>query len=82
MITLINYDIEEDRIRGKIFEACKDYGLGHFQYSAFMGNLNHNRREELTQRFIKTLGQKRGKILICPICDKDVRLMQVIEVGE
>jgi len=45
--TLVIYDIEEDRIRNKILEACKDYGLDHIQYSAFMGDLNHNRREEL-----------------------------------
>ena len=82
MMTLVNYDIEEDRIRTKIFEACKDYGLAHFQYSAFIGDLNHNRRDELKQRLKRTLGQKRGKILICPICDKDARLMEVIEVGE
>ena len=82
MMTLVSYDIQEDRIRGKIFEACKDYGLAHFQYSAFIGKLNHNRRDELKQRIKKTLGQKKGKILVLPICDKDVRLMEVIEVRD
>jgi CRISPR-associated protein Cas2 len=78
--TLVIYDIEEDRIRGKIFEACKDYGLTHIQYSAFFGELNHNRRDELRQRIKKTLGRKNGKILICPVCDKDLRLLTVINV--
>lgn len=80
MKTLVIYDIEEDRIRTKIFEACKDYGLTHIQYSAFFGELNHNRRDELKQRIKKTLGRKNGKILICPVCDKDLRLLAVINV--
>lgn len=78
--TLVIYDIEEDMIRTKIFEACKDYGLAHIQYSAFFGELNHNRREELTQRIKRTLGRRNGNIFICPICDKDLKLLTVINV--
>lgn len=81
MKTLIIYDIPEDKIRTKIFEACKDYGLLHLQYSAFWGELNHNRRDELKQRFKRTLGRYDGKIHIFPICDKDVRLIEEIVVG-
>ena len=80
MKTLVIYDIAEDRLRTKIFEACKDYGLTHIQYSAFFGELNHNRRDELKQRIKKTLGRKNGKILICPVCDKDLRLLAAINV--
>lgn len=80
MKTLVIYDIEEDKTRTKIFEVCKDYGLTHIQYSAFFGELNHNRRDELKQRIRKTLGRKNGKILICPVCDKDLRLLETIIV--
>jgi len=79
--TIVIYDIEEDKVRTKIFEACKDYGLTHIQYSAFFGELNHNRRDELKQRLRKTLGKKNGNILICPVCDKDLRLLENITVG-
>ncbi len=82
MKTLVIYDIEEDKIRTKIFEACKDYGLTHIQYSAFFGDLNHNRRGELKQRLRKTLGRKKGEILICPVCDKDLKLLEAISVGQ
>lgn len=82
MKTIVVYDIENDRIRNKIFNACKDYGLEHIQFSAFFGELNHNRRGELKQRLKRTLGQKAGKILICPVCDKDLRLMDEIVVYE
>ncbi|MDI6711149.1 MAG: CRISPR-associated endonuclease Cas2 [Thermoanaerobacterales bacterium] len=80
MKTLVIYDIPEDKIRNKVFEACKDYGLEHFQYSAFFGQLSHNRREELSQRLRRTLGEKEGKIFICPICDKDLNLRIEITV--
>ncbi|KKM10615.1 CRISPR-associated protein Cas2 [Clostridiales bacterium PH28_bin88] len=81
MKTLVIYDIEEDRIRNKILEACKDYGLDHIQYSAFMGELNHNRREELWHRLRRILGKKIGKILMVPLCDKDLRLAREVYVG-
>lgn len=80
MKTLVIYDIEDDRVRTRIFEACKDYGLSHIQYSAFLGDLNHNRREELAQRLRKTMGRKRGKVSIFPMCDKDLRLSKEIWV--
>ncbi|MGQ9558413.1 MAG: CRISPR-associated endonuclease Cas2 [Desulfurispora sp.] len=78
MKTFVIYDIEEDRVRNKILEACKGYGLEHVQYSAFFGELGHNRREELKLRLKKTLGRKRGKILVFPVCEKDLRLLENI----
>lgn len=81
MQTLVIYDIEKDRIRNKILNACKDYGLEHIQYSAFLGNLNHNRREELWERLRRVLGKNHGKILMIPICDKDFRLIKDLYVG-
>lgn len=80
MKTIVVYDIENDRIRNKVFNACKDYGLEHIQYSAFFGELNHNRRGELKQRLKRTLGENPGKIFVCPVCDKDLRLLEEILV--
>ncbi|MBC7345257.1 MAG: CRISPR-associated endonuclease Cas2 [Clostridia bacterium] len=82
MKTLVVYDIPDDRVRTKVFEACKDYGLSHIQYSAFFGELNHNRRQELYQRLRRVLGQNEGKILICPICDKDIALMLEVQIPD
>lgn len=80
MKTLVIYDIVTDKIRNKIFETCKDYGLIHIQYSAFFGELNHNLRQELCQRLKRILGCHEGKILICPVCDRDLRLLREIKV--
>ncbi|MEW6623316.1 MAG: CRISPR-associated endonuclease Cas2 [Bacillota bacterium] len=74
MHTLVIYDIPDDRTRNKIGEACKDYGLQRIQYSAFLGDINHNRRDELRQRLKRTLGKREGNIQIYPLCDKDIKL--------
>jgi len=70
--TLVIYDIVDDRIRTKIADACMDFGLMRIQYSAFAGYLNRNKREELFLRLRATLGTDYGKILIQPVCGKDV----------
>lgn len=82
MKTFVIYDVEEDKIRNRVLDACKDYGLAHIQYSAFFGELNHNRREELFLRLQRTLGRRRGKIVILPVCDKDLRLLKNIEIWD
>lgn len=81
MQTLVIYDIPSDKRRRRISEVCKDYGLFRIQYSAFFGDLNHNRREELAQRLRKKLGDDNGNIQIYPMCDKDLRLRVSIGAG-
>jgi len=71
--TLVIYDIENDRIRLKIADTCLDYGLVRIQYSAFLGTLNRNKREELFLRLSSILDAYAGKILLQPICQKDTK---------
>jgi len=72
---ILIYDIPDDKIRQKISERCKDYGLSRIQYSAFAGDLDRNRREELLMRLKKTLGKKEGNIRLQPVCTRDVTLV-------
>lgn len=74
MQTLVIYDIPKTKVRNKIANVCKDYGLTRVQWSAFLGDLSQNRREELGQKLRKTLGKAAGDVQIYPICDKDVKL--------
>ncbi|MGE5575809.1 MAG: CRISPR-associated endonuclease Cas2 [Syntrophothermus sp.] len=79
MMTLVIYDVPDDKIRNRLAVACKDYGLQRVQWSAFLGFLNHNRLEELQRRLKRTLGRRMGNIQIYPLCDKDLRLRLEIE---
>lgn len=71
LLTFVIYDIEDDRVRGRVANACKDYGLERVQYSAFRGSLDASRRGELSARLADTLGHDVGKILVIPVCEKD-----------
>ena len=82
MHTLIIYDIPSTKIRTKIADACMDYGLERIQWSAFLGDINHNRREELEARLRKTLGRRAGNIQVFPLCQKDIGLRVVIEISK
>ncbi len=77
---ILIYDIPDDKIRHKVSERCKDYGLDRIQYSAFAGDLDRNRREELMLRLKKTLGKKQGNIRLQPVCTRDLALAKEIVV--
>lgn len=53
MITLVLYDVEDDRARTRVSDACRDYGLQRIQYSCFRGRMSRNRREELKERLLE-----------------------------
>lgn len=76
--TYVIYDIEDDRIRYRISEICKDYGLDRIQYSAFLGLLSRNKREELFLKLSETIEENIGKIIVQPICEKDSKAQLVI----
>ncbi|MBI4847576.1 MAG: CRISPR-associated endonuclease Cas2 [Nitrospirae bacterium] len=67
------YDIEDDAIRNKIADTCKDYGLERIQFSGFCGILNKNRREEFFLKLTYLIKDKSGKLLMLPVCEKDAK---------
>lgn len=79
MHILVIYDVQDDRVRLKVANACKDYGLQRVQFSAFKGELSNNRMQELFFRLKKTLGVDVGNIQIYPMCEKDIMLARWIE---
>ena len=76
---VVLYDIQLDRIRTKISDACLDYGLERIQFSAFAGKLTRNKREELWLRLQTILKDFPGKILVQPVCEKDVKAATSVE---
>ncbi len=74
MISLVIYDIPDDRLRSKVADICLDYGLERIQFSAFLGELNHNRREELLLKIRRQVKGMDANVQIFPVCEKDLRL--------
>lgn len=79
ILTLIMYDIEDDRVRRKVAEDCKDGGLERVQYSVFRGTMTRTRRAELVAKLRQRLGDKRGRFLVATLCERDAR--EVREYG-
>lgn len=79
MRCLLVYDIPDDRRRGKIADACLDYGLDRIQYSAFFGNLQATHQEELMLKIKKILGKKAGNVQLFSVCEDDWRKRRVID---
>jgi len=73
LLTFVIYDIVSDRLRLRIANVCKDFGLDHLQYSVFSGPLDRTRRAELFARLDGTLGSNEGRILMLSLCEKDTR---------
>jgi CRISPR-associated protein Cas2 len=73
------YDIENDRIRTKVSETCLGYGLDRIQFSAFLGKLTRNRRQELAMRLRNEIGDESGRVHMIPVCEEDHRDMWVLD---
>ena len=62
--TLVLYDVQDDKRRARVMNACKDYGLARWQYSAYHGRLTGAARRELETRLGKALGDSPGLIAV------------------
>lgn len=71
-LCLVVYDIVNDRVRQRVSDACLDFGLERFQFSAFSGRLDAMRRRELFLKLKELLGSTPGRILIQPISNDDL----------
>ncbi len=78
MITLVIYDITDDRIRNRVAKVCKQHGLSRIQKSAFLGEISSARRKELSVKLRKTLGKEKGNIQIFVICKMDIASREII----
>jgi CRISPR-associated protein Cas2 len=81
VLTLVIYDVEDDRIRLRIAKTCKDYGLDHIQYSAFRGALTATLRKELFTKLKDALADRPGRILVAPLCEKDAEACHEVSHG-
>lgn len=71
MYCLVLYDIQDDRKRIKLADACLDFGLDRIQYSAFSGKLSTINRKDLAAKLKRIVGKKAARVEIVPICASD-----------
>ena len=86
MLVWVIYDISNNRIRTKVSEKCKDYGLERLQKSAFLGNLDLNNAEmlaiEIEDIFEKDENASDSDcIFILPMCDRCIKKKITIGKG-
>ena len=74
---VVLYDVENDRIRTRVSEVCLDFGLARIQYSAFLGKINRNRRQELSLRLLEEVGGENARLRIIPVTEDSLREMWV-----
>jgi len=77
---LVIYDIPDDGLRAKIADICLDYGLERIQYSAFFGEMSHNRQGEILQKIRRRIGRKEANVQLFPVCEKDLALRKQVIV--
>jgi CRISPR-associated protein Cas2 len=76
---LVLYDVENDRIRDKLADLCMNYGLDRIQFSAFLGKINRNRRQELSLRIQKLIGNQSARVRVIPILEDAVKDMWTLD---
>jgi CRISPR-associated protein Cas2 len=75
---LVIYDITDDRLRFRVAEILKNYGLKRIQKSAFIGHLTHVKLSSLVVDVRSVVVDDNVKIF--PICDVDYRGM--VSIGK
>ena len=74
LTTIVIYDVDDDRVRYRMSETCLDYGLERIQFSAFLGTLTRNERQELglrLERDLRAVDGAGGRVYIQPVCETD-----------
>lgn len=71
MRVLLIYDIANDKARGKVADACADFGLDREQFSAFTGELSRTHQESLMRRVRGWIAEVGGHVLLLPVAADD-----------
>ncbi len=81
VLVWIIYDIVEDKVRSRVARACKQYGLERVQKSAFLGKLESNRFDELSEKCRSLIDEKVDSVYLFPFCQEDFKKVKVLGQG-
>lgn len=78
MLTLVIYDISNDKARTKLAELLMNYGLKRIQYSGFKGFLNTHDRAILAKEVKRFVNSDRDSIYVIKLCKECANTCQII----
>ncbi len=81
VLVWIIYDIVEDKARTRVAKECKRYGLERVQKSAFLGKLESNRFDELSEKCRALIDEKVDSVYLFPFCQDDFKRVKVLGQG-
>lgn len=78
MLVWVIYDITENKVRQKVSDRCKSYGLYRVQKSVFLGDLNTNERDSLGIECEELIDTDRDSVYIFPMDEQSFKKVQLI----
>jgi CRISPR-associated protein Cas2 len=83
MVTLVIYDISDDKVRLKVEKCCHDHSLYRVQKSAFRGKIKTGEVKKLSSEIKKIIKDKKhSDVQIYTICETDFnRHLRMTEKG-
>ena len=69
MLTLVAYDISENKNRTDLIKKLRHFGLHRIQKSLFAGDLDLNERLDLLDELEIFLSSNKDSIMMFPICE-------------
>lgn len=81
VLTWIIYDIVKNKTRNKVAKACKEAGLIRVQKSVFLGRIESNRFDELSEICRALIDEENDSVYLFPFCQEDFRRVKVLGQG-
>ena len=81
VLAWIMYDIVSNKTRNRVAKKCKKYGMIRVQKSIFLGRLDINRFDELTEICLDEIDEETDSVYLFPFCQEEFRRIQVLGQG-
>ncbi|TDA40323.1 MAG: CRISPR-associated endonuclease Cas2 [Candidatus Methanomethylicota archaeon] len=78
LMTLVIYDIENDKLRSDVANFLKSKGLKRIQYSAFIGCLTDSQRIDLIAGLRRLVKDGRNNVQIFPLTQASYNMRTII----
>jgi len=78
LLVWVIYDITENKIRQKVSDCCKSYGLYRVQKSVFLGDLNSNDRDSLALECEEWIDTERDSVYVFPMDEQSFKQVKLI----